>query len=117
MPPLRLPVPLQREILDDDAVAIGEHVAMGILDLWGLLGLGLLIPFMAAGEAFPTLGEFVEHSVISHIGQAGLLIEGHDNIERQRSSIALATPALGASRFLHEFGLLPEILQPGGDQC
>jgi len=48
------------QILDqDDAVAIGEHIAMGILDdatRLRSLRLGLLGPFESAGDTLPLVG-------------------------------------------------------------
>jgi hypothetical protein len=71
--------PAERQIFDqDDTVSVVEDGSMGVLDHpgpIGNLGLRLAFPLMAAGEAFPLSGCSIT-SVISHIGQAGLLMKG-----------------------------------------
>ena len=59
----------QFQILDqDDAIAVGEHIAVGVLDHAGFGGIGFAraLPFVAAGDTFPFIGKFQNFGHLAH---------------------------------------------------
>ncbi len=60
----------QFQVFDqDDGVAVGQHVAVGVFDDAGCLGCFFLWPFVTAGGAFPVIG--MAEDVFEGAGRAG----------------------------------------------